>query len=292
MRITNSILAHEAITTYQSQMRGLDDARQRASTGIRVNRPSDDPVAVAGVMQSSSGLRALEQYQRNLGFAQSRLGLEDSVLMQLSDALGRAKELGVTQGSDTASDATRQTTKVEVDRLIDVVKDLANTQLAGSYIFGGQYADSAPFAGGALDPARPPTGTSRVEVGTGRFVDTNHSAQEVFVDTDAVDGLQALADALGANDVSAIRAALTRLDSSFSTVQEVVADLGARMSQLDVAMTNLEALEINLQTFRSGLEDADLAEAVTDLVNRQNTLEAAMFATSKILNITLTDYLR
>ena len=141
MRITNSVLAHEAISSYQSQMRALNDARRKASTGIRVNRPSDDPVAVAGVMQSSSGLRALEQYQRNLGAGQSRLELEDSVLGQLTDALSRARELGMSQASDTSSDATRQTTKAEVDRLIDFVKDLGNTQLAGSYIFGGQYAD-------------------------------------------------------------------------------------------------------------------------------------------------------
>lgn len=292
MRITNSVLAHEALTTYQSQMRDLNDARQRASTGIRVSRPSDDPVAVAGIMQSSSGLRALEQYQRNLGSAQSRLDLEDSTLAQLTDALGRAKELGVAQASDTSSSATRLTTKAEVDQLVDFAKDLANTQLAGSYIFGGQYADTAPYGGGSLDPTKPPVGTPRVEVGTGRFVDTNHTATEIFLDTDAVASLQALSDALGADDTDAIKAALTRVDSAFGEVQQVVGDLGARQSQLEVAMSNLESLEINLQTFRSGLEDADLAEAVTELVNRQSTLEAAMLSTSKIMNITLTNYLR
>lgn len=292
MRITNSVLAHEALTTYQSQMRDLNDARERASTGIRVSRPSDDPVAVAGVMQSSSGLRALEQYQRNLGAAQSRLALEDDVLGQLGDALARAKELGVAQASDTSSTQTRLTTQAEVDALIDFVKDLANTQLAGSYIFGGQYADTPPYSGGTLDPTKPPTGTPRVEVNTGRFVETNHSATEIFVDTDAVDSLQALSDALGADDTAAIQTALSRLDAAFSATQQVVGDLGARMSQLDVAMTNLESLEINLQTFRSGLEDADIAEAVTELVNRQNTLEAAMLSTAKIMNITLTNYLR
>ena len=64
------------------------------------------------------------------------------------------------------------------------------------------------------------------------------------------------------------------------------------MSQLDVAVSNLDSLEVNLQTFRADLEEADMTEAVTRLVERQGALEAAMLANSKILNLTLTDYLR
>ena len=60
---------------------------------------------------------------------------------------------------------------------------------------------------------------------------------------------------------------------------------------MDLSVSNLEALDINLQTFRSGLADADLAEAVMELVNRQGALEAAMLANSRMLNLTLADYL-
>lgn len=273
-------------------MRALNDAQEQASTGTRVSRPSDDPVAVAGIMQSASGLRALDQYQRNVSTAQSRLNLEDSVLGQLTDAMQRAKELAVSQGDDTASAATRTATNSEVQRLIDFVKDLANTQLSGSYVFGGQYADSAPYTGGATNPAKPPTGAFKVEIGTKQFVDTNHSAQEIFEDSDVVGGLQALSDALGANDTSGIRSAMTRIDAAYNEVQGLVGDLGARMNQMDVASSNLDSLSVNLQTFRSGLEDADLAASVTNLVSRQTSLQAAMLANSKILNLTMTDYLR
>ena len=86
--------------------------------------------------------------------------------------------------------------------------------------------------------------------------------------------------------------AMTRLDSAYDEVQNLTGDLGARMNQLDVTVSNLESLEVNLQTFRSGLEDADLTEAVTNMVNRQNSLQAAMLANSKILDLTLSDYLR
>lgn len=291
MRITNSTLAKEALSGFQAQMRALDTARREASTGLRVSRASDDPLAAAGVMQSASGLRALEQYRRNLETARARLDLEDSVVDQLGNALTRAKELAMSQAGSTASGATRAAAAKEVARLAHFARDLANTQFAGSYLFGGQYADRAPFVDGVLDPDRPPSGALRVEAGARLFLETGHSAQELFLDTGAVDGLDGLAGALEANDPGAIRNVMAGLDGAFDRVQNLVGDLGARMNQVDVALSNLDSLEVNLQTFRSSLEDADLAEAVTRLVERQGALEAAMLSNSKILTLTLTDYL-
>lgn len=292
MRITNSTLTKEALSGFQAQMRSLDTARREASTGLRVSRPSDDPLAAAGVMQSSSGLRALDQYRKNLELARTRLDLEDSVADQLGNALARAKELGMSQAGATASGTTRAAAAQEVLRLAEFSKSLANTQFAGSYLFGGQYADTPPFTDGAVDPNRPPTGALRVEAGARLFLDTNHSAQELFLDTGAVAGLQALGEALAANDTRGIQSAMSALDGAFDGVQTLVGDLGARMNQVDVALTNLDSLEVNLQTFRSSLEEADLTEAVTRLVERQGALEAAMMSNSRILTLTLTDYLR
>ncbi len=291
MRITNAILGREALSGYQSQLQALNRVREEVSTGVRVSRPSDDPVSVPPIMQASSGLRALEQYRRNVQAAQSRLAVEDSVLEQVNQALARAKELAVSQATDTASAETRQAVRAEVDTLVDFVTDLANTQLAGSYVFGGQYADRPPFNGSVTDPAYPPSGAHTIEVGAGLFVETNHSAQEIFIDTDVVESLKALSAALDANDVDGIRTAMTRVDGAISAVQEVVGELGARMNQLDVTVANLDSLEVTLETFRADLSDTDLAEAVTELVNRQSTLEAALLANARILKTTLTDYL-
>ena len=170
--------------------------------------------------------------------------------------------------------------------------DLGNTRLAGSFVFGGQYADTPPFVGTTSDPLKPPSGSLKMEIGAGLVVETNHSAQEIFLDTDVVDSLKALSAALGADNVPGVQAAMTRIDNAFQATQVLVGELGGRMNQLDLSVSNLDSLEVTLKTFRSGLADADMAEAITELVNRQGSLEAAMLANSKILNITLTDYLR
>ena len=245
----------------QSQMRALADAQRRVASGLRVSRPSDDPVAAAGILQSSSGLRALTQYRSNLETGQSRLAIEDSVLDQTTNSLIRAKELAISQLNVNATGATRDATNEEVNGIIDFVKNLANTQLNRSYLFGGQYADSPPYQAGALDPTRPPSGSMKIEIGAGLFADTNHSAQEIFVDSGVVGALEAMALAMANDDTAGIAAATVLVDDAFREVQELIGDLGGRMSQLDVAVTNLDSLEVTLQTFRSGLSDADLAEA-------------------------------
>lgn len=292
MRITNGILTREAVQGFQTQMRDLADARRRAASGQRLAKPSDDPVSAASIMQSTGSLRAIEQYRSNLATAQSRLAVEDSVLDQLGNAIERTREVALSQGGEPATAASRRTALAEVDGLTEFITTLANTRLAGSYLFGGDYADTAPLVGGAADPARPAAGSSRVEVGSGTFVETTHGAQEIFLDSGVMDALSALSEALDDNDATAVQNAATALDTAFDNLQSIIGDLGARMSQLDVTGSNLESLEVTLNTFRSEMADADLAEAVTELLDRQGSLEAAMLVNAKIMNITLADYLR
>ena len=243
-------------------------------------------------MRSSSGLRALEQYKKNLSSAQSRLALEDQTLEEISNVLSRVKELGIGQSNATASAQTRAVTAAEVEGLRDFLVTLGNTQFAGSYIFGGQYSDAKPFTTAGADPARPPSGTHQVEGGAGTYYAVNHSGQEVFVDSGILDALEDMATAMNANSVEDMATALQGLDNAFDGIQELVGGLGARMAQVDTALSNLGALELNLQTFRSDLQDAEIEETISKLVNRQITYEAAMLTNSKILQTTLTDYLR
>jgi flagellar hook-associated protein 3 FlgL len=262
------------------------------SSGLRVENPSDDPTAVTGIMRSSSALRALEQYKENLASAGSRLAVENDVLDQLTDILSRAKELGISQAGDIATTASRSAVREEVEGLRDFVIELGNTRWIGSFLFAGDYADTKPFDAAGPDPTRPPTGTHKVEGGAGAFYAVNHSGQEIFVDTGILDALDNLATALGSDSGADIRTSISDLDAAFADVQELIGELGARMHQVDTAVANAEALEGNLQTFRSDLQDADLEEVVSKLVGRQVSYEAAMMTNARILQSTLTDYLR
>jgi flagellar hook-associated protein 3 FlgL len=258
LRVTNSILHTRALQGIQRTLVEMEGQTRMITSGLRVERPSDDPKSVGGIMQSSSSLRALDQYRDNLSLAQSRLETEDGILDQLGSVLIRARELGVSQQGSTASAGTRLVAQEEIDGIYELVRELGNTQFAGSYLFGGDYADTRPFPPGGPNPLKPPAGTLRVEGGSGSFFNVNHSGQEILVDTGALQALEDLSTALAANSESDILAAMTDLDSAFDQIQEIVGDLGARMSQVDMARSNLDAMEVTLKTFRSDLQDVEL----------------------------------
>ena len=292
MRVTNTVLYSQALGNTQKALSEIERYQRIISSGLRVEKPSDDPTALTEIMRSSSGLRALEQYRENLSSADSRLHMEDNVLDQLSNALIRAKELAISQAGDTASAASRDVVRAEIEGIRDFVIELGNTQFAGSFIFGGDYADTRPFTAAGADPLRPPAGTHQVEGGAGAFYAVNHSGQEIFVDSSILDALENLGTALGANSGAGIRTSITEVDAAFGSLQEMVGELGGRMNQVETALSNIDALEVNLQTFRSELQDADMEEAISKLVGRQVSYEAAMMTNARILQSTLTDYLR
>jgi flagellar hook-associated protein 3 FlgL len=181
---------------------------------------------------------------------------------------------------------------MEVDELRSFIVGLGNTEYQGSFLFGGDYADLRPFPETGVDPAHPPAGDFQVEGGSGVYYLANHSGQEILVDTSVLDALETLSQALGDNNPEDIQAAIGGLDSAFDSVQELLADLGGRMNRVDGALDHMDSLQLELETQRSGFEDTDMEEAITRLLNRQVTYQSAMLANSRILNMTLTDYLR
>jgi len=292
MRITNGIIQRNAVANLQLNLRRMADAQDAASTGKRIRAVSDDPVAASQVMRASRSLRALDQYQRNINSANGRVNAESNALDSLTQLLERAKEIGVSQAVGTASASTRAAGKAEVDQLMASALQLANQQYEGEYLFGGVQSTTQPFQT-ATPPFSvvPPTGARQTEIAQAQFLITNHNGTEVFLDTNVLGALSALSTALGADDITGIQTSLAALDAAHDKVQNLIGDVGARSSQLEVTSNNLTALDSQLRTFRSALEDVETEKAVTELVSRQNTYQAAMLATSRVMSLNLASYL-
>ena len=293
MRITNSIIQNNASLSLQVNLQRLAQAQTQVSSGQKYASFSDDPAAQSQVMQTSGSLRALDQYQRNIDDATARASMEDTVLQQLTSTLDRASVIAVQQGTGTSTAITRSSAKAEVDNLIDTVVGLGNTQYAGTYLFGGDNITSPPVTNTSpFYASAPPSGTHSTEIAAGQVFKSNHNAREILLDTGTLQALKDLSTALGNNDVAGINSAVASLGTSNSGVQSLLGDIGARENQLQVTSANLSALQTNLTTFKSSLSEVDQAKAMTDLVSRQTAYQAAMAATSRVIGLTLTDYLR
>jgi flagellar hook-associated protein 3 FlgL len=244
-------------------------------------------------MSSSSSLRAIEQYRRNVRAAQGRLDIEEGVLSQLSDVLSRVKQIGMQEGSGTANATTRLVAKAEIDELLSSMVQMAGTRFQGEYLFGGDQSLTPPITSGTSPyTTTVVTGQRLAEIGAGEYVAVTHNATDVFLASGCCAALEQLSTALGTNDAAGIQSFLTSIDSAQESIQNLLGDLGARANRLDVALSNLDALDSTLTVFRSNLQELDLEEAVTHLVARQNAYQAALLTTSRLMNLSLADYLR
>lgn len=293
MRITNQILNRRVLDGLQQNLAGLDEAQQRAVTGLRVSNASDDPAGFVGIVSTDRRLAALEQYRRGIASAKARLDSEEGVLDQVTDLLSRARELALSQSGSTGNATTRTVAKAEVDHILQQAISLGNTRHGDGYLFGGDFAADMPFAAdGTTSATRPPKGSRSVEIGSGQTSPTSHDAMQVFVDSGVLASLQQLSAALGNDSAAEIGASLTALVGAFDDVQDVLGETGARSRQLEMAGANVDTVETSLRTLRADLSEVEMEEAISQLISRQTSYQAALMATSRMMSTTLTDYLR
>ena len=121
-----------------------------------------------------------------------------------------------------------------------------------------------------------------------------HDGTQVFVNTGALAALQNLqTTALNRVTTPTVSARWQTRSTHRSTMfRTIIGDVGARGNRLDMTSANLDAFEGNVTNLKSNLEDIDYETAITDLMSRQNAYQAAMLATSKVMSLTLTDYLK
>ncbi len=300
MRVTSNLQVRDQLNALQTTARALAAAQLRLTTGKKLQTGSDDPVGARDVMVADGRLRAITQYRRGLESARARIAVQDNVLDQVSKLLTRAQELAVATATDTVDAAQRQTVAAEADELLNQLTALANTKVENDYLFGGHRVSEAPFtltgSGATVDyTTTGATGDRPVEIDAGRvFVPTDDGAT-LFLDTGVMDAMRDLVQELhrpATSGHATLRAAGRALTSAFDRVQERIGSLGARSGTLDLVAANLDAFEGSLTAQRSAILDVDVEQAAVDLVSRQNAYQSALLASSKVLGLNLSDYLR
>jgi flagellar hook-associated protein 3 FlgL len=183
MRVSNDTLRSAFLAALDDARRRVLDTQEKVSTGLRVNSPSDDPVAAARVAHLDASLTRLDQYQSNATFARNQLGLEEESLNDAIANLQRIRELTLQANNSTASDADRDIIAAEIRQHRDALLALANTtDVDGRHLFGGYREAAAPFtigAGGAVT-YNGDQGHRTLQISDSRFVAINDSGADVF----------------------------------------------------------------------------------------------------------------
>ncbi|AOY87926.1 flagellar hook-associated protein 3 [Marinobacter salinus] len=138
IRISSQQIFSGGINRLQELNSSLNNTQQQISTGKRVNKPSDDPVAAARILKLDQELARVETYQRNVDLADNRLNQEESALESSVDIIQRVRELTVQAGNGSLAPNDRRSIASELKERLGQLANVANTRDAsGEYIFSG-----------------------------------------------------------------------------------------------------------------------------------------------------------
>jgi flagellar hook-associated protein 3 len=122
------------------------ELQEKLASQKEVNRPSDDPVGMAKILDYRSSQSAIETYQCNVEQSESWLTMTETKLTSMQDLLVNAKEIALSQGSATTNETTRKGAAVSVQSLIDEMLSLANSKMGDRYLFAGSDTTVEPFS--------------------------------------------------------------------------------------------------------------------------------------------------
>ncbi|SDK03897.1 flagellar hook-associated protein FlgL [Sediminibacillus albus] len=290
MRVTQSMLSNNMLKNLSNSYNSLGKYMDQLSTGKKVNRPSDDPVVAMKGMNYRTQVTEIEQFQRNTSEVHNWMDNSDSAMDQATQAMQRLRELAVQSSNGTYEEGQRENISNEVDQLRDHLIDIANTKVNGKYIFNGTKTDVAPVTDdGQLRDAG---GDVLIEVASGTKLKANIDAGSVFSE-DLFAEIQAFSDSLK-SDVpdEDLGANIGLLDGHIDKVVNERADLGARMNRLELIENRLSSQEVTANKIMSDNEDVDIEKVIMNLTTQESIHRAALSAGSRIIQPTLTDFLR
>ncbi|NNF58623.1 MAG: flagellar hook-associated protein 3 [Rhodothermaceae bacterium] len=279
-----------AVYRLRSTLAGL---QEQAATGLRVNRPSDDPLAFEQARHwEALGVR-LDQHLRAVGAARVWVDHTAVALDGLAELATTAYEEGLQGLNDTLSDEDRAALADHIDALTEEMIDRLNTQVSGEYIFGGNRTDQPPFADDGTATGGDVSGARVRRIGPGVDLQINmpgDRVQDLGGGQTAIGAMRALADALrGTGDLEAAVAEVTAARDHFIALGSEVGEVGSRLSAAELQLNDTK---LQAERRRSELEDADLFDVASGLQRTQGQLEAALQTIATLRQRSLLDYLR
>lgn len=129
----------------QRQLTGANNAinksLERLSSGLRINRASDDAAGLAIATRLQAQVRGLQQASRNANNAISLVQTAEGALNSVTNILQRLRELAVQAASDDNTDTDRTALNNEATQLRDELTRLAQTvEFNGTTLLDGTFS--------------------------------------------------------------------------------------------------------------------------------------------------------
>jgi flagellar hook-associated protein 3 FlgL len=270
----------------------MQQAQSQISSGLRVQQASDDPAAIAEILQLEGDIGQNQQIQANLNSASSQLGTADSALQTALQAVESATSVGTQGANSTATATERAALAQQVAGILQSLVSVSNTTVNGLYIFSGDLATQPSYQ---VDPTQP-TGVKQLTTApatqvvvdvNGTSIPISRTAQQIFDVRDASGNpttgnvfaaVNSLLTNLQSNNQAGIAQAVIDLQSADQYLNEQLSFYGQAENNVSSATSLAQKFQIQEKSNLSQLRDTDVAAVAIQLsqdgVQNQATLSA------------------
>ena len=264
MRIFNNIASINAQRLLGANNDRLSNSVERISSGLRINRASDDAAGLAISEGLRSDIRALRQAGRNANDGVSLLNITEGALNEQGGMLIRLRELASQAATGTTGSTERATIQLEFNSLRNEIDRITNTtEFNGQKLIDGSLASSI-------------TSTSQVFIQIG--IDSNANSRINLNEQINLTAVTSSALSIDSLSVLTPDEALTALDGISTAIGDVTAtrgQVGAVQNRLMRSISSISISIENLSAAESQIRDADIAEEVALLTRNQIMVQAS-----------------
>lgn len=298
MRIATNTVSESVLVQIQKLSTQQSNLQNQLATGQKIFQAEDDSAAFGRILTLDNENRQILQFKTNTNRAlevsqATYAGLQD--IKKLSDRAGEIATLGAGASSP---DAYRAYAK-EVNQLIEQALQLGNTRLRNDYLFSGTALTTAPltatrnaageittvaYAGDAAQTSIQISELSSLSPGATNSTNTGLAS--------FLNNLVALRDALNTTTSTSVAAVQPSLETSENLLVNALSEQGAIQLRIEVAQSQQDNRATNIEALISKMTDADMATTAVKLSQTSTAYEAALSSATKILQMSLLDYLK
>jgi flagellin len=244
---------------------------EKLSSGLRINRASDDASGLAVSEKMRAQIRGLYRAEKNAEDGISLIQTAEGYLQESQNILQRIRELAIQSSNGIYSMEDRLQIQVEVSQLIDEVNRIAShAQFNGMNLLTGRFARD--------------TGENFLTGSMWLHIGANMDQRErVYIQTMTAQafGLQSKigfphsATFLSISTPDRSNIAIGIIDDALNMISKQRADLGAYQTRLELAMGGILSGAENIQAAESRIRDADMSEIMVSFVKDQILVQSA-----------------
>ena len=264
MRINHNISSMIGQGALHGQQVSLGKSLEKLSTGLRINRASDDAAGLSVSESLRSKVRGMDRAKSNAEDGIALLQIAEGATGEVNNLLQRMRELSIQSATDTMTTTERSYIDKEFGQLMNEITRISNSASYNGMTLLDGAAGSFGVSGGAA---------SVLHIGAG----SNASVDRISITINAMT-LGALGLSSTTSSVSTSSSALSALsntDNAIRSVNTMRSDMGAYVNRLEFAISNLSNQVYNTQDAESRIRDVDFAKETTEFTRAQILTQSA-----------------